>query len=396
MPLVIEIQNFFHELFIVIMEVDFLWLPAVLVFVFWRLWMYYINSKYIMSLDWVLLEIKLPREITKTPKAMEVVFNGLHVTKGLNFFEKNWLGLTGSPWFSFEIVGIDGEIHFFARTQKFHRNLVESQLYAQYPDIEIVEVDDYSKFSLTKEFNNDWGSFGMEFALTEKDAYPIKTYVDYGLDESMIKEEQKTDPITAFLEILGSLKIGEQIWFQILIRATKKKWKKEGEDLIEEVMGIKPKATAEEKAKALGGLHAGKNETIKAIQRDISKLGFDVGIRSFYMAKKDKFSAINIPSIIGTMKQYNAVNLNGFKPTNTTSVDYNWQFKKIRENKMRISMLDAYRKRSYFYLPYERKSFVLNTEELATIFHFPGRVSETPTFGRIEAKKGGAPSNLPI
>jgi hypothetical protein len=47
-------------------------------------------------------------------------------------------------------------------------------------------------------------------------------------------------------------------------------------------------------------------------------------------------------------------------------------------------------------MPYQRTPFVLNTEELATIYHFPGRVAETPTFGRIEAKKGEPPSNLPI
>jgi hypothetical protein len=104
---------------------------------------------------------------------------------------------------------------------------------------------------------------------------------------------------------------------------------------------------------------------------------------------------INIVSMIGIMKQYNALNLNGFKPTKATSVDYP-PFKKYRMAKMRAVMIDAYRKRSYFYMPYEGSPFVLNTEELATIFHFPGRVAETPTFSRIEAKKGEPPSGLPV
>jgi len=59
-------------------------------------------------------------------------------------------------------------------------------------------------------------------------------------------------------------------------------------------------------------------------------------------------------------------------------------------------MLSAYQKRSYFYPPHIGQSFVLNIEELATVFHFPGRVAETPTFGRIEAKKSQPPINLPI
>ena len=60
-------------------------------------------------------------------------------------------------------------------------------------------------------------------------------------------------------------------------------------------------------------------------------------------------------------------------------------------------MLDAYKKRAYFYKPHKRENiFVLNTEELATLFHLPGMVSATPTFGRVESKKGQAPANLPV
>jgi hypothetical protein len=40
--------------------------------------------------------------------------------------------------------------------------------------------------------------------------------------------------------------------------------------------------------------------------------------------------------------------------------------------------------------------FVLSSEELATLFHFPGMVSETPSFKRVESKIAKPPSNLPI
>jgi len=385
-------QDLFYLTKSFFLEKWYLFLPLFLILVFWDLWINYIRTRFIYGIGWTTLEIKLPREITKSPRAMEIVLNMFHQTSDGNFWEKYWVGKL-RPWFSLEIVGIGGEIHFFVYTQSFFRNLIEAQIYAQYPEVEIVEVEDYSKLAFIEGFGAEWGCFGTEFDLTAEDAYPIRTYVDYGLHETLTKEEQKNDPMTSFLELLGSLKEGEQIWFQILIRATKKEWKDEGKALIDKITERNKNLGEGEQAKRLT---SGEAEIIKAIERDVSKLGFDVGIRALYLAPKDKFNAINIPSMIGSMKQYNAVNLNSFKPTRATSLNYWWQLKEWREQKMKIKMIDAYRKRSYFYMPYPRKPFILNTEELATVFHFPGRVAETPTFGRIEAKKGEPPAGLPV
>lgn len=393
------LPSFFNDLWRVVIDARFLWLPVILFLIFWKLWLYYIRSRFVSKLDWTILEIRLPREIMKGPRAMEVVLNVLHQTKDGNLLEKYWKGFL-RPWFSLEIVSIGGEIHFFIYTQRFFRNLVESQIYAQYPDVEITEVDDYSKAAFINGFGREWGCWGTEFGLTEEDAYPIRTYVDYGLHETMTKEEQKTDPITSFIEFFGSLKEGEQIWFQILIRATKKKWQDEGKKLVEKLMkeaGVIPKSEKPKEGMIEMGvfkLTPGQTEVIKAIERDVSKLGFDVGIRGLYLARNDRFNLVNIASLVGVMKQYNAMNLNGFKLVNPTTVDY--FLKKKREAKKKTKILNAFRQRSYFYMPYDRKVFILNTEELATIFHFPGRVAETPTFGRIEAKKGEAPTDLPI
>ena len=68
---------------------------------------------------------------------------------------------------------------------------------------------------------------------------------------------------------------------------------------------------------------------------------------------------------------------------------------------MKKNLLECYKKRLYFYPEfspkhYHVKHFVMTTEELATIYHFPGGVVRTPTFGRITAKKVEPPPNLPI
>lgn len=377
----------------------FLWLPLLLGYLCWHSWVRQLRTRFIKNLTWTLLEIKLPRDISKSPRAMEVILNALHQTSDGNFIKKYWKGFL-RMWFSLEIVGINGHIHFFVYTQTSFRNLVEAQFYAQYPGIEIVEVEDYTK---NANFNNfdQWNISGVEFGLTNEDAYPIRTYIDYGLHELATKEEQKTDPMTAFLEFLGSLKQGEQVWLQILIMATKKKWKDEGKKIIEKIMKRDQKPKEGEKP-APFALSPGERSVVEAIEKDISKLGFDVGIRGIYLARKDMFNPVNVASLVGLMKQYNALNLNGFKPIKSrgTSVDY--LFKKRREKRRKIIALNIYTKRAYFYMPYTRfslrnwESFVLNTEELATIYHFPGRVAETPTFAKIEAKKSKPPINLPI
>ncbi len=390
----IEIQQFLAKLLFIVWDERFFWLPVVLALIFWKTWLYYIRTCFIGELSWTLFEIKLPREILKTPKAMEVVLNGLNITGDGNFLEKYWQGKLRA-WFSLEIVGINGGVHFFVYAQKFFKKLVEAQIYAQYPAVEIIEVDDYTKISLSESFQQEWASWGTEFMLTKDDAYPIKTYVDYGLQETATKEEQKTDPLTALLELMGSLKEGEQIWYQILIRATKnKKWKDEAKGLVDEIM--KRNEIPKEGEPRMGALtlSPGERDVIQAIERDVSKLGYDVGIRAVYVAKKDKFNSINKPAVIGIMKQYNDANLNGFRPNNATGLDY--FFVEKREAKLKKAMVDAFRHRSYFYMPYERKPFILNTEELATIYHFPGQVAETPTLGRIEAKKSEPPAALPI
>jgi len=250
--------------------------------------------------------------------------------------------------------------------------------------------------------------WGTEFKLAKADPYPIKTYVDYGLADNP-KEEQKIDPMTATLEFLGSAEKDEQIWIQILIRATKgnrvpgkifgKKveWKDEAKELVEE---LKEKAIGQKKPDEVvpfKPMTKGETDVIAAIERSVSKLGFDTGMRGIYLAKKEKFNAINIVGLIGSTRQYNSNSLNGFKPSNTTSFNYFWQdFKGMRVSIKKANMFNAYIRRSFFHPPYKRKSFILNTEELATIYHFPGSVAETPTFEKIESKKTEPPVNLPV
>ncbi|PJE73821.1 MAG: hypothetical protein COV02_00510 [Candidatus Terrybacteria bacterium CG10_big_fil_rev_8_21_14_0_10_41_10] len=389
----INIKDIYAEFPDIVFDAWFLWLPALLLFFFWRLWKYYVRLSFLSSLDWVMLEIKLPREIYKSPQAMESVMNVFYHAKNPNLKEKYWDGFV-RQWFSLEILGDGGEIRFFIRTQKFFKRMVEQQIYSHYPEVEVAEEDDYVKEFFDKGLDKEWKTYGTEFKLVAPDPFPIKTYVDYGLHDLATKEEQKIDPMTSFLEFLGSLKKGEQIWYQILIRTTTTEWKDSGKELVDKLMKREKRPKEGEVDFSSFSVSPGERKIAEAIEKNVSKYGFDVGMRTIYLARPDLFDKINVASMIGSMNQYNSMNLNGFKPTRVTDGNYFLVEKRVTAKKKK--MLDAYRKRSYFYLPYIYPTFVLNTEELATIFHLPGSVAKTPTLRRIEAKKGEPPPGLPV
>lgn len=389
-----------------------LWGPIVFGLLFYQTWLSYVRAKYIQNEEHILLEVTLPKEQAKAPDAMELVLHALHQTSVPGkFIGKYWEGRV-QAWFSLELVSIEGNIHMFIWTPEFFKDIIEFNIYAQYPEVEVSEVPDYTNF--IKFDNDNFELWGAEFTLTKDDPYPLKTYVDYGFTGG-IDEEEQVDPLTPIIEYLGSARRGEQIWIQILVQGHKEKkksgsffkttdWQSEGEKLINKLMKRDPDSKLPESGKdddsipLSPSLSEREQDTIKAIERNISKPGFDCGIRGLYIAEAGKFRVVNIPGLIGSFKQFNAKGRNGFKPTRgMTQFDYPWQdYKNWRKNRVRRRLFDAYRRRSYFHPPYKRKPFVLSAEELATLFHFPGQVAQTPSFRRIESKKSQPPSDLPV
>lgn len=386
----------------------FILVPLAL-WVLWILWFRYVqmyNSWY--GNPYCLIEIVLPKEIHKSPQSMEVIYGAFNQTFGGTWWSKFWIGDTRT-WFSLEMVSLEGKVHFYIRTLRLFKHLLETQIYAQYGDVEIREAEDY--VHLTKwGKDKDWDLWGAQEKLEKDDAYPIKTYVDYGLDNENLKEETKTDPLTPTIEYLGSLGPGEYCFIQILVKAAddrhvhgtlfgKRSWQDEGRELVKKI-------TKQDKKKEEGvdlgtlKLSPGEVEISKAVERSISKLGFDCGIRMIYTGKKPAFQLAHRLAMANLFTQYKTLNLNGFKHDKTTdanSVLMVWfGVAKSKEDYLKTLILDAYRQRAYFFPPYKFKPFILNTEELATIYHFPGGVLTTGGLPRIESKKSEAPPNLPV
>jgi len=388
------------------------WVPIALILIWWDVYFHERRRDWIQKQGGLLLEIKIPSEMFKSPQAMELFLNSLNqagVGSLLDVYIKGRL----RSWFSLELVSIDGVVHFYIWTHPKHRPVLESQLYAVFPNIEIHEAPDYS---LGIHRNPEKLSIGWigQFALTKADAYPIRTYIDYGLDKDP-KEEYKNDPIAPMIEWLGSLKKGEQAWFQILIQAHGKEglkqgrlierpdWKKAVEKEIKEILKKGRLKPDDDKTQdSTKHLTQAQKETIEAIERTAAKPAFDTMIRGAYIAEKNVFNPNNIGGLLGCFKAFGHGDMNGFKPDfNAGKYDYPWQDPGGRQKaKWEKELLEAYKRRSFFNPPfkyYHGKPFILTTEELATMWHFPSsQAVATPTLTRIPSKKAEAPANLPI
>lgn len=408
------LEGIIQNIFFLFRAAWWLLVPASLFFIFADLWLYYVRTLTIRGISWTLLEIKIPKEILKTPKAMEQVFAVAHGIQSFppKFIDKYWKGKI-AEWMSFEIVGYAGGVHFFMRMPSVYRNLVESAVYAQYPDAEIKEAEDYTEIVPSILPNDSLELFGTNLILAKEDAYPIQTYPYF---EAMV-EEQRLDPIASLAEVMSKLKEGEMVWLQYLVRPLGDEWRKKGEELVDKLMGkskskkrgwiedavifiknlihapVVPPEWPEEKAKepSSGPLSHGKQEVIKAIENKIGKLGFETMIRFVYIDNKDRFSRANIAAVFGAFRQFNTQHMNALRPDMGTMTVARGLFKKRKEYAKKRKIFLAYKNRGM-----AGKFSILNTEEMATIYHFPGISVGAPMLKPVESKRGGPPPELPV
>ena len=402
-------------------------LPLGLFFIWREFWVWGLNRLWKRKIQWVLLEIQIPRNILKTPKAMENVFSALHALYMRDIgFEDIYFKGEELYWFTCELVGYAGGVHFYIRCPAGFRNLVESAVYSEYPDSEIAEVEDYTELMPSVLPNDVYDLWGNDFILAQPNPYPIKTYEFF---EANV-DEQRLDPIAAITEVMSRLKEGEAIWLQILIRPVSGDWKKEGEELRDKIMERKKEkepswlnalvdgmvqflknlslaatqhptwTDGEKKDEKFKMLHLspGEQNILKGIDNKISKLGFEAAMRFIYIDRRDSFTPSNIAAVNGAIRQWNTLDMNSFRSIRET-MTFVTSRKLTTESWFRKEKL-FYRKRLIYDL-YKLRWFppkfsILNTEELATIFHFPLITVEAPLLGRIDTKRGEPPSNLPI
>ena len=363
----------------------FVWIPIVGVLGFLT-YKNYQKAKNIKSLnvDSVLLMLEIPRTNDKKELAAEQLFASLH---GI-LRDKNELKSSGGvqEHLSFEIVSTGGQIRFYVWVPKILQSFVEGQIYAQYPTVQIYRVkEDY----VDKARETHPVVYTSEIVLTENEALPIKTFENF-----------EVDPLAGITGTLAKLSAegGEELWIQIEVRPIPDDWHKSTTDKWVEKMKSGRNSTrflgidwywvitafgALFKPPEGGTGSDSKPELsertkiqIEKAEEKATKLGYEVKIRLAYLGYDQTDAKLNMQALVGTFKQFNSTNLNGF-----TSVGGTFD----------PSALDAYKARQF-----TDSGFILNIAELASVYHLPHTSVETPNIVWANSKTAEPPASLPV
>lgn len=390
-----------------------IWVPVTLFYIFFDRWQDYTGLKFQDDNGRVTLRIKPPQDVFKSPEAMESVFAQIYNSYARDNLVQTYIDGKRPLTYSFELANVGGEVRMYVNVpRKKIKNAVEAQLYAQYPGIEVIE----EPIDYTAEVRNDLDKhdfMGFHFVKKENEVVPIKTYIDFGHDR-MPKEEEKFEPMAPLLEHIGKCKPHERIWIQFLCTPHVKQdfkngqlqargtWEKAAKEHINKLSGRKADGTGPVEFESQPRLTTGERDTVAAIERNIGKYAYEVAIRAMYITlDKKKFDGDMIGPILRGMSQWDIIGRNGIGLKWRTDHDWPWiqdpsgnkkKFYKKRE-------LDYYKGRNYLEGDAKNKGDapkVMSVEELASVYHVPGKSVVTPNLARVESIRRNAPPNLPI
>lgn len=328
-----------------------------------------------------LLMLEVPRTNDKKELAAEQMLAALH---GILRSKKD-LKLSGTlqEHISLEVAAIGQRIRFYIWTPKHLQAFVEGQIYAQYPTVQIFEqVEDYAAREL-----NQTVIHSAELALTDNETLPIKTFPSF-----------EVDPLAAITATLAKLdNEDEEMWIQIIARPIHDDWHRRGARTVAKIKRgsgllsgaggsalsyagealaalVRPPTATGEKGEAQ--VSERDKSRIAGIEEKSKKLGYQVKIRLMYAGHDQHTARLRMQALVGAFKQFNTTNLNGFAAKNPT---FN------RERQLEYQ--------TRFFID---NGFILNIEELASLFHLPHTSVETPNIIWATTKTAEPPANVPI
>jgi hypothetical protein len=424
------LAELFNLIIFVLFKGGWIAFAVALIYMFYRLYKEYIMLRWYNTLEWVFLKIAVPKENEKSPLTFEHIFNQLHAVHATLTWAETYLEGQFQIWFTWEVVSIGGNISNYVKILSKHRDVLEAAVYSQFPDAEITETEDYFKNLPKYNVDNpDYDIFAFDFQFLKENAYPIKTYYDF----EHASADTFVDPMTGMWEELGNLNPYEMYVIQFILRPMGNEWKKKGYNLVKKLKGepeanrepidwfgaalgkifgslldifIRPtppeRPPKEELPSLMLHLSEGQKEVIYAIERNLSKWGYQTKIHCLYLAAREHFDYSRIiTAVIGAFKAHGSANLNALKPLlkRWTKINY-WVFKEWEKpiHDLRLK----WRKRLYMKWITRRWYFggpphyILNTEELASLIHFPQIEVKVPPIEKVAVKKVPPPPELPV
>ncbi len=350
---------------------------------------YTINNSYF---EHQIFLVKLPKE---KPKDKEEGFSiqqmREEIAKGETIFasigglkvEKGFI-----PWlygrqdhFSFEVVASQNKIAFYVAAPQNSARYLEQQIHAHYPEALIEEIEDYNSFLPNSQVVAGYIKTKRDFF------FPLKTY-----------HKIEVDPMNSIINVMSKLSKDESIVIQYVVRSAAASWHSKSKRVVAKIIeknsvsqGIKsanPFVDALSflsfpgKAKDLNTpitpktLTEVEREMVKAMEEKNSKSGLDVNIRVVVCAKTRVQAKLYLDNISSSFAEYN-------------NYSYGNNFSRISEGGNKLIQDFIYRRFQ------ENIDFLLNTEELASIFHFPLKYTETPNILWLTSKTAPAPAEVP-
>ena len=408
-------------------------IPLIVIIAVRGRWAGWLEVKTGKKLEWVLLEIVPPPEVLKTPLAMENVLLGL--AGGWTEMNKRDIYWRGSfqDIFSLEIVCNDRAMRFLIRCQRKQIGWVQSKFYAQYPEAEIREVEDYVSHLPEIVPNESWDMWGGVYTLVKRDknknplwVLPLRTYIDWENPE----DDRRISPLSQLGEASLTLGKNEYIIIQMIIspRVTEPDVKGKAQEHIDELVGrSQPKKgggvvgfmvdfvgnfmrglnaqemqwSGEEKTEEqnrfeqspMWTMTEGERDRIKAIEMKESKMKFETTMHCMYLYKKGEEHKERISDMNGFLRQFGNESLNGLRPKSGTYPSSNATFFNKTRCRLRMRRLFfAFRTR---WMGYLGDSYILNVEEIASIYHLPGTIAQSSGIPRVQSKMTAPPRELP-
>jgi hypothetical protein len=324
------------------------------------------------------------RDLTdETISKAQIIYNIIAATVQKGFKAKFY----GQRHFGFEIIGTHGFVYFYAAVPVALVDVVKQAVISAYPAARMEEVAEHNIFSPVGKLTS---TVGGEMNLKSNFAYPIATYQDL-----------KRDAMLSLLNALSTLDKEDGAGIQILMRPADPGWRKAASNLASKKRkgkdskggadavagGIKqfiqafskpPEGGKGDEPKPPKELSALEQQVLDAIDDKTRNPGYEVLIRVVASSNISQRAQAILSNINATFSLFDAPGKNGFKFTPAKDME---------------SFVTSYIMR---FFPQKKNKNILNSVELATLFHFPDQ-QNTPTsqLTRQMSKQVDGPRNMP-